>query len=129
MTWKTFLIRNQLLLVLLLGSVMGCSHGGPVPKWDGKIWDANHEVAGIRRTQDNEVILATDPAFDAYIAMSAADFRSFYTTYVLGCKEWKKGTTFMSAGEALDRFKYALKDLRNEEVQDLLAHPQSPVAK
>lgn len=40
------------------------------------------------RKQDNESISSDSDAFDSMIGMSDEDFRSFYTTYVLGCKDW-----------------------------------------
>lgn len=110
---RTFLIRNQSLLILTLLSITSCSHGD-IPKWGGKIWAGDSKKIGIARAQDAEFIAASDPAFDQYLAISYADFRSLFATYVQGCKTWKKGTQMMGSKEALDRFQILLLDLKRD---------------
>lgn len=109
------MIRSQLpgiVVTLLILSINGCS-SGPIPRWDGKIWAGDSQRQSIRRSQANEEIKASDPEFDKYLAISYSDFRSFYDTYVLGCKEWRPELNLMSADEALSRFQIAMKDLEN----------------
>ena len=117
MTWKTFLIRNQILAVLLLISIGGCSHGS-IPRWDGKLYAGDSKRVGVTRAQSEEFISASDPKFDGGLWMSYADFRSFYSTYVLGCKEWWGGTSMMGPQEALDRFKIVVDQMQQEAARD-----------
>lgn len=84
-----------------------------MPRWDGKIWSGDSQRQSIRRSQENEEIKASDPKFDQYVAISYADFRSFYDTYVLGCKQWRSEIQMMGADEALMRFQIGMKDLEN----------------
>jgi hypothetical protein len=114
---RTFLIRNQLLSLLLLASITSCSTG-QIPKWDGKIYAGDSAHDGVTRAQENEFISARSPEFDQGIWLSYADFRSFYATYVLGCAQWKPGTSMMSASEALNRFKILMTDLQREANAD-----------
>ena len=78
-----------LILLLLLVS---CGKPVPIPVWNGKLFVGDSQREGLVRAQSNEFIAANSPEFDKQISMSDEDFRSFYTTYVLGCKEWKDGT-------------------------------------
>lgn len=113
---KEFLIRWQLPLSLLLLLINSCS-SGQLPKWSGEIWAGDSKNAGITRAQANQTIKATDPAFDKYLAISYDDFRSFYATYVLGCKEWKPGLNMMTNAEAYDRFRVVFEELQQEATQ------------
>lgn len=90
-----------------------------MPKWDGHIFAADHTRAGLVRAQSGEFVAATDPAFDTYLAMTYSDFRSMYATYVLGCKQWRKGTQMMNANEALERFSIGMKDLNDASKAEL----------
>jgi len=63
-----------------------------IPVWNGKIWigdSTNLAITRIDETDARVYIFANDTRFDSYVAMSQEDFKSFYETYVLGCKEWK----------------------------------------
>jgi hypothetical protein len=118
-SWKTCSILSLLSLSLSLTST-GCISTKPVPKWEGKLWAGDSERAAIRRSQSNEEILASDPRFDGFLAMTYADFRSFYATYVLGCKQWRQGIKMMGPREALERYRIALTDLEDEvQAQEL----------
>lgn len=104
MTFRDFLIKNQILSLAFLLGIHGCTT--TVPKWDGKIWAGDSANAGITRAQETDpakrTIKASDPAFDDYMAMSYADFKSFYQTYVLGCNDWQEKTNVMSLSQALE---------------------------
>lgn len=65
----------------------------------------------MRRTQDNTECKAGDACFDQMMGITYSDFRSFYSTYVLGCKQWRQGIEMMSPQEAYMRFSIAMKDL------------------
>lgn len=102
---KIYLSPTHLLAISLL-SFTSCVHG-QIPAWNGKLWAGDSARGGITRAQSGEHIDATDPLFDGYIAMSYEDFRSFYATYVLGCKEWYPGMPMMSVESAWEMFKQA----------------------
>ena len=76
---------------LFLLCILSCS-APPIPEWNGKLYVGNSTSRALERRQDNESIPSDSPVFDDMIAMSSDDFRSFYSTYVLGCSEWKVGT-------------------------------------
>lgn len=114
---KKILHSYKTSLILLL-SLSACV-SGPTPRWDGKIWAGDSARSSIRRAQENAEIKAGDPAFDNYMAMSYEDFRSFYSTYVLGCAQWRQGIQMMGADEALQRFSIAMKDLQDAEAAEL----------
>lgn len=78
------------LIVLLL--LVSCGKPKPIPVWNGKLFVGDSQRRGLVRAQDNEFIASDSPEFDQQISMSKDDFRSFYTTYVLGCESWGKGT-------------------------------------
>lgn len=59
------------------------------------------------RKQAGEVILASDPAFDAFMAMRWVDFQSFAETFVFSCKEWDE-----SAPITLAQIKAFLENLK-----------------
>lgn len=103
MAWKEFLIRNQILLSLLVLSCTSCGHA-PIPVWTGKIWAGDSLDAGIRRSQDKQFIAANSKYFDQYMAMTYVDFKSFYKTYVLGCKDWGIAAPMEPLEVALRRF-------------------------
>lgn len=88
MDLKAFSAAMLPVSLLLLGA-SNCT--APIPKWDGDIYAGKSKQDAIVRAQANEVIKCADPAFDAYLCMSYADFQSFYATYVLGCEKWKPG--------------------------------------
>lgn len=117
MDWKTCLIRNQLLSLLLLLSIASCS-SGPIPKWNGEIYAGDSAHDGVTREQEHEFISARDPKFDQGVWISYANFRTFYSTYVLGCKQWRSGISMMSANEALSRFRILMTDLDREANAD-----------
>lgn len=71
------------------------------PKWDGKLWAGDSAKAGITRTQENQTIQCQAPAMDGYICMSYEDMNSFYKTFVLGCKVWRKDMPKMTFEQAL----------------------------
>lgn len=112
-------ILLTLSLCLNLSLILSGCAAGNTPKWDRKIWAGDSARSSIRRAQENQEIKASDPAFDSYMAMTYADFRSFYATYVLSCKEWRQGVQMMGADEALQRFSIAMKDLQDEEAAEL----------
>lgn len=112
MTWKTCLIRNQILSLFLLLGITSCA-SGPVPKWDGKIYMGDSAKDGVTHGETNEFISARDPAFDQGVWISRSDMRSFYDTYVLGCEKWRSGIKFMSPMEAYMRFHVAMDDLKD----------------
>jgi hypothetical protein len=107
--WKTCFILSLLGL-----NQAACISTKPIPRWEGKIWAGDSERASIRRAQENEEILASDPRFNEYLALTYKDFRSFYATYVLGCKQWRAGIKMMSPLEALSRYRIGLQDLEDE---------------
>lgn len=78
------------LLALLL--VSACGKPKPIPVWNGKLFVGDSQRLGLSRSQSGEFVAADSKEFDKYIAMSDEDFRSFYTTYVLGCESWGKNT-------------------------------------
>jgi hypothetical protein len=82
-------MKSALLAILLLTS---CAKPKPIPVWNGKLFVGDSQRQGLSRAQSGEFIAADSEEFDKYIAMSDEDFRSFYTTYVLGCQSWGKGT-------------------------------------
>lgn len=100
---------GQVPSLILLLSISSCA-GGPIPKWDGKLWAGDSSRAGLARAQDAEggFIAAADPRFDDYIAMSYEDFRSFMSTYVEGCAKWKQGVEMMDPAQARETFKLLL---------------------
>lgn len=59
-----------------------------IPKWNGKVYKANHERAGLERTQQNEFISSTDPAFSEFLAVRKKSFDCLIQTFVTNCKEW-----------------------------------------
>lgn len=88
---REFCIKYQLLLTLGAFSLGSCTT--TAPKWDGKIYAGDSKKVGLSRDnpgQPPEFIPANSPAFDGYMAMSYADFKSFYETYVLGCNDWSQ---------------------------------------
>lgn len=78
--------------LITLMFLVSCSNPKPIPVWNGKLFVGDSLKIGISRAQSGEFIPADSEAFDKYIAMSDEDFRSFYTTYVLGCQSWGKDT-------------------------------------
>jgi hypothetical protein len=80
----------KFLIVALL--LVSCSKPKPIPIWNGKLFVGDSQRQGLSRAQSNEFISADSEEFDHFIAMSDEDFRSFYTTYVLGCQSWGKKT-------------------------------------
>lgn len=117
---RNFLIQAQIPLLLLLLSLSSCT-SGPIPRWDGKLWAGDSASASLVRAQDpnpaTNRIPASDKGFDSYLAMSYADFRSFYATYILGCQTWKSGITMMSQKQALDTFKVAVDEFESAKAE------------
>lgn len=96
--WKQSSILALSLVLVGFGS---CS--SPIPRWDGEIFAGSHKDGGIVRRQAGQVIKGDDPQIDEFMAMrwkGPNGFEGFYETYVLGCKEWKKGVPVMSLQEA-----------------------------
>lgn len=110
MSLRSFLIRHQLLAISLWLVIGGCSHG-EIPKWEGKLYAGDSQKGGISRAQDAEFISAKDAQFDEFIAMSYDDFKSFYSVYVLGCKEWRKSVSTMSMSQAYKKLLVLEQDL------------------
>jgi hypothetical protein len=77
---------------LFLLILVSCGTPKPIPVWNGKLFVGDSQRRGLVRAQDNEFIASDSPAFDEQISMSRDDFRSFYTTYVLGCESWGEKT-------------------------------------
>lgn len=77
----------KLLAITTLLMLAACNPK-PIPIWNGKLYVGNKETRSLERKQENESISSDSDKFDTMIAMSDEDFRSFYTTYVLGCKDW-----------------------------------------
>jgi hypothetical protein len=104
-------------------SLLSCA-SGPIPKWDGDLWVGDSKRAAVVRkdalpdgTVHETVKPATDPSFDKGMWISYNDFRSFYATYVLGCRQWKKGIPMMTAQEALARFRPVIEDMEREAAE------------
>ena len=63
------------------------------PKWYGKLYagDSKNTQIIYKDKSGKEIIIKCDDIkFDDYLCMSYLDFKLFYETYILGCKEWKK---------------------------------------
>lgn len=123
MTWKTSSIRaltqtlktNSAIIALL--ACASCSHGGPVPKWDGEIWPGKPELGGVVRTEDDgsiRVMAATDERFRKGAWISYADLTKVFAI-IQSCKQWPKGMPMMSASEALKRLGPVIEDMEREE--------------
>ncbi len=82
-SWKISLILSL--------SLSSCG-GAKIPVWAGKIYAGTSKDVAITRAQDKESIACKDVKFDEFMCISYKDFESFYSTYVLGCKEWKLET-------------------------------------
>jgi hypothetical protein len=92
--------RNRIgaLPLLTLALLSACAPERTIPKWDGKIWVGDSAARALVFTPSDEKgnrlpnikIPSDSPEFDQYLAMSAKDFKRFYATYVLECKEWRK---------------------------------------
>jgi hypothetical protein len=78
--------------VFTLFILVSCTNPKPIPIWNGKLFVGDSTKMGLSRAQSGEFVPADSEEFNKYIAMSDEDFRSFYTTYVLGCKSWGKDT-------------------------------------
>lgn len=91
-------MKSTLAILALASLITACRTS--IPRWDGKIYAGDSANAGISRKQSNEVIRCDSPAIDEMLCMSGADFKSFYETYVLGCKTWHRGMARMSVQEA-----------------------------
>lgn len=88
---------------LIMGS---CTHN--VPVWDGKIYAGDSKKEGLSRNNPNqppEFISAIDPHFDDFMAMTYADFKSFYATYVLGCKDWGTSQVLAPIQQSIEKMK------------------------
>lgn len=83
-------MKNLILFTLFF--LVSCGDPKPIPVWNGKLFVGDSQRQGLSRAQSGEFISADSEQFDKYIAMSSEDFRSFYTTYVLGCQSWGQGT-------------------------------------
>lgn len=91
----THRILKLFLIPLLLTSCQGT-----IPVWKGKIYAGDPRLGAIVRMQENEIISCQDVRFSGFTCMSYLDFKSFYETYVLGCKKWKSGMKMMTVVEA-----------------------------
>jgi len=91
-------MRLILPIIALVASVSACRT--TIPRWDGKIYAGDSANAGVSRKQSEEIIRCDSPAIDEMLCMSGVDFKSFYETYVLGCKTWHRGMARMSVHEA-----------------------------
>jgi hypothetical protein len=82
-------VSNFIIFVLLFFLSVSCgTKPRPIPVWNGKLFVGDSQREGLVRAQSNEFIPSSSPEFDNHISMSSEDFRSFYTTYVLGCESW-----------------------------------------
>jgi hypothetical protein len=91
-TLRKFSVLLPALMLAL--SQLSCV-GGPVPKWDGKLFVGSDKDDAIVRNNPNEphqMIKCSDPLINDYICMSQSDFRALIMTYVNGCAQWKKGS-------------------------------------
>lgn len=104
--WKIFSVTLTALL-------FSCGHAmnTQIPAWNGKLYAGDSKNQGLSRPQEHEFIPASDPKFDAMIAMTDEDFKSFYRTYVLGCRDWKPGIPMIKAGVLFNRHKEQLQRL------------------
>lgn len=81
------------LAIIIFSYLIGCGGNGFENKptgFNGLIWAGNSKEAAIERTQDNQKIQASDPAFDNYMAMSYDDFQCFAKVFVLNCMQYKQ---------------------------------------
>lgn len=108
MTQKTPLISKIDFAILSLVAFSSCQT--TIPRWDGKLYAGSSGVDGVERRQEHETVKCADPKFDDMVCMSYADLEAFYSTYVLGCKEWKSGSPTMSLSTAVKQYQ----TLKNE---------------
>lgn len=94
-------LRNTIYFLLgALGAVLSQGCRTSIPRWEGKIYAGDSGNAAISRAQSNEVISCASPEVDKFICMTGDDFKSFYDTYILGCRQWGRGTPMMSVTRA-----------------------------
>jgi hypothetical protein len=86
-----------------------------VPEWNGKIYAGDSRRGGVSRSQSGEFISASDPSFDQGLWMTYADFRSFYSTYVLGCKEWREGVASVSLSDQFQKYSEVIERMNQQE--------------
>ena len=117
---KTFSKKSSGLLICVALLASSCK-SGPIPRWDGKLYAGDSAREGVTRAQDPDPVTnfvsAKDPKFDTGLWMTYADFRSFYATYILGCKKWEPGVKMMTTEETLNRFHVVVLDLQREKEQ------------
>lgn len=119
-------MSRLILAVMLLVGATSSSCRTSIPRWDGKLYAGDSANSGISRKQSNEVIRCDAPEIDAYICMSGDDFKSFYDTYILGCKQWVRGMPRMSVSQAWAILDAAYKNQESELVTPLLQENVSP---
>ena len=126
------MIHGRLTICFLSSLLLAACVNGPVPKWDGKIWAGKSKLGGIIFTHadgKNELIKASDPRFDDFLAMSYGDFTKFISTYVQGCAKWKPGLKLMSAQEARERFLFLMTEMQDETDQAVIESAAQPSGK
>lgn len=95
---------GQKVLTALAAALAISSCNAKPPKWHGKIWAGDSRTQTIQRGQDAEEIACFDPRFDGYMCISYADFKTFYDTFVLGCRSWRKDLPRMNAEQAWEAY-------------------------
>lgn len=102
-------LRVALLLLLLL-SLLSCNHN-KIPSWDadlhGGIWVGSSKDGGLVRKQFGQVCKGDQECMDNMVAFTQEGLESFTSTYVLGCKEWKKGVPTTTVSEAVKKLQAA----------------------
>lgn len=58
-----------------------------MPVWGGKLYQGDHVLRAIVRSQDNERIDTDDPQFSEFYCTSGADLQKLYEN-MLKCEKW-----------------------------------------
>lgn len=93
-------MRSLILFVTVLVASITAGCRASIPRWDGKLYAGDSANSGISRKQSGEIIRCDAPEVDTFICMSGDDFKSFYETYILGCRQWSRGMPRMSVSQA-----------------------------
>jgi hypothetical protein len=92
-TSKLFGLVSTLLL-------LSSCKGGPMPQIDVSIYTGWPEDGAIVRTQANEKIACTEPAFAEFRCLRGGDLKKIYEAFFL-CEKWKNGVPMMSDTDML----------------------------
>lgn len=77
------------ILILFCFMFMGVSEcQNPRPEIDIKIYAGSSKDQGLVRSQDSEIILASDPKFDDFLAISYSDFQCLQEALIINCKDF-----------------------------------------